>query len=517
LLASGAATAWLAPAALGADSVYWTNTSGGAIRVGNLDGTGSPASLFTGESNVFGVAIDPASGKVYWDRTDGLIRVGNLDGTGSPATLFTGESAPQGVAIDATAGRIYWTNYNSGTIRVGNLNGSGSPQTLFTGAQPEGVAIDPALGKVYWADGGSNGIWVGNLDGSGTAQSLFSSEMTPSGVAIDTSAGKIYWADSSLGTIRVGNVNGSGSPQDLFMSEGFPEGVAIDPSAGKIYWIANGYGTIRVGNLDGTGSPATLFTTIDSPSFLALLRSPAGTGAPQVSGGSTTGSVLTCLQGMWASDLVGAFLYRAPRDLAYQWSLNGNDIAGATASTYTASSAGTYACRVTATNQAGSSAQTSAGHAVSAPGSPPPPPLIPTKATLSNLHETNSIFAVAKPSTPLTGHTAATRHKRGTVFSFQLDQPATIKITITTKAPGRRVGHSCRPDSRRLRHHPRCTRTIKLATLTRTAHAGKNKIAFSGRIRGKALKPRRYQAIFTAIDKAGTSKPKTLSFTIVMR
>jgi hypothetical protein len=220
---------------------------------------------------------------------------------------------------------------------------------------------------------------------------------------------------------------------------------------------------------------------------------------------------------MWASDLLGAFLYRAPRGFVYQWSLNGGDIAGATSSSYTASSAGTYACRVTATNQAGSSAQTSAGHVVSAPGSPAPPPVIPTMATLSSLHETNSVFAVAKPSTPLSGHTAAVRHKRGTVFSFLLDQPATVKITITRKVPGRRVGHSCRANSRRLRHKPRCTRTIKIATLTRTAHAGKNKVAFSGRIRGKALKPRRYQAVFIAIDTAGASKPKSLNFRIVTR
>ncbi len=105
----------------------------------------------------------------------------------------------------------------------------------------------------------------------------------------------------------------------------------------------------------------------------------------------------------------------------------------------------------------------------------------------------------------------------GTVFSFRLDQAATVKIAIRARARGRRVGRSCRAESRRLRHKPRCTRTVTVATLTRSAHAGLNKVAFSGRVRGKALAPGRYQAIFTAVDSAGASAPKTLSLTIVRR
>lgn len=146
---------------------------------------------------------------------------------------------------------------------------------------------------------------------------------------------------------------------------------------------------------------------------------------------------------------------------------------------------------------------------------PTPPPTKATKATISALRESNSTFTVGPSSTPLTGATAAKRHKRGTVFSFQLDQAATVKIAIRTKARGRRVGRSCRAESQKLRHKPRCTRTITIATLTRSAHAGLNKVAFSGRVRGRALAPGRYEVTFTAVDSAGASPPKTLSFTIV--
>jgi hypothetical protein len=142
-------------------------------------------------------------------------------------------------------------------------------------------------------------------------------------------------------------------------------------------------------------------------------------------------------------------------------------------------------------------------------------PASATRATISALSESNSTFTVGPSSTALTGAAAAKRHKRGTVFSFQLDQAATVTIAIQMKARGRRVGRSCRAESQKLRQKPRCRRTITVATLMRSAHAGLNKVAFSGRVRGKALAPSRYEIAFTAVDSAGASPPKTLSFTIV--
>jgi PKD repeat protein len=63
--------------------------------------------------------------------------------------------------------------------------------------------------------------------------------------------------------------------------------------------------------------------------------------------------------------LSSSFLYRTPQSFAYQWRLNGADIGGANAAQYTATAPGSYTCRVTASNQAGSAAQTSAAMTVS--------------------------------------------------------------------------------------------------------------------------------------------------------
>jgi DNA-binding beta-propeller fold protein YncE len=179
---------WQAPAASGADSLYWS-AGNSAIRTGPLDGSAPASDLFPTESGPFGVAIDPATGKIYWaDYSAGAIRVANLNGSGSPQNLYTGESFPQGVAIDPTAGKLYWAETGAGAIRVANLDGTGSPTTLFSSeGSPRGVAIDPADGKIFWADfGGSGPIRSGDINGTGSASSLYTTgEAYPEGIAVD--------------------------------------------------------------------------------------------------------------------------------------------------------------------------------------------------------------------------------------------------------------------------------------------------------------------------------------------
>ena len=109
------------------------------------------------------------------------------------------------------------------------------------------------------------------------------------------------------------------------------------------------------------------------------------------------------------------------------------------------------------------------------------------------------MFAVGRTSTPLQGRTAAASRKRGTIFSFRLDQPATVTMVITTSA-------KCPRAQAGARRKPRCARTV--ATLTRSALAGLNKLPFSGRIRGRPLKPGDYRAVFAATSAGGSSGPE---------
>jgi hypothetical protein len=76
--------------------------------------------------------------------------------------------------------------------------------------------------------------------------------------------------------------------------------------------------------------------------------------------------MLSCTQGSWAPDLLESFLYRAPHTISYQWLHNGTPITGATTSSYLATEVGTYACRVTAANAAGSTSSESVTVTISA-------------------------------------------------------------------------------------------------------------------------------------------------------
>jgi hypothetical protein len=51
--------------------------------------------------------------------------------------------------------------------------------------------------------------------------------------------------------------------------------------------------------------------------------------------------------------------------------------------------------------------------------------------------------------------------------------------------------------------------------LRRSGMDGKNQVPYSGRVKGKALKPGKYKAFFTATGEGGDSKTASVGFKIV--
>ena len=293
--------ATLAPAAFGAQSIYWANLSGNKISVANADGTGSGFDLDTTGATVsapLGLAADEAANKIYWVSTAAnKVSVANLDGTGGGSDLSTTGatvSGPRGVAINPATNKIYWANWSGNKISVANLDGTGGGGDLNTSGatvnNPAGIAIDAAANKIYWANQTGNKISVANLDGSGGGSDLGTAGATvngPIGVAIDPAANKIYWANYSGNNISVANLDGTGGGSDLdttgaTMSQ--PVGVAIDPDTNRIYWANRS--VLSVANLDGSGGGSNLDTTgatVSGAAFPVV----AGTSAyptPQITG-----------------------------------------------------------------------------------------------------------------------------------------------------------------------------------------------------------------------------------------
>ena len=386
---AAAATTWLwvfsAPTGHAADSVYWGNVASGTISRANLDGSGAanlPTPGVTPNAPE-GVALDVAAGRLYWANQNGnTLSFAALDGSGAANVDTTGATMdrPRGVAVDPAGGRLYWANSFGDKISYVPLTGGGAhdlPTGTATVSAPRGVAVDPAAGRIYWANWALDAISYANLDGSGggNINTMGAPLNDPQGVAIDINVGRIYWANEGNNTIGFARLDGSGGgplPTGTATIHS-PYGVAIDAAAGRIYWANfNGADGISFAALNGSGG-ASLPTPSVTPSFAAfpvLLKAPIPAGAPRITGGSSPGSRLHCLGHVWAGDVLGAFLYRAPRAFTYTWSRNGQDIAGAVGDTITARRRGEYRCRVTAQNQAGATTQLSRTVAVFSVGRP---------------------------------------------------------------------------------------------------------------------------------------------------
>ncbi len=102
-------------------------------------------------------------------------------------------------------------------------------------------------------------------------------------------------------------------------------------------------------------------------------------------------------------------------------------------------------------------------------------------------------------------------------FRFALSEPAGVKIQIERARPGRKVGKRCKKPTPKLAERPRCKRFTGAGERGfQGRSAGVNKIAFNGKVSGRALKPGSYRATIRATDAVGNrSAPKRASFTVL--
>jgi hypothetical protein len=425
--------------ATAADRVYWADYGGDGLFAANLDAPWAGQFTLTDPGIVdlakpAGVALDPAAGRIYWANwmpsPGGSISWANLDGSGG-GQVDTGAATlnfPTGLAVDPGAGRLYWANFASspdGRISWADLDGSGAGDLNTTGAtvnQPAGVAIDPVGNSIYWTNY-HNSISRANLDNTGggadistTGASLVS---RASGIVLHKPSGRLYWTSGSGSLISFANADGSGSGGDMSISGATVEGghgLAIDSPTGRIFWV-NGSGTDAIAFAalsDGAGGILdTLGLGDGEPSFMAILRSPAGAGPPSVTGGNRVGAKLTCSQASWAGNRLHEHFYRAPADFSFRWLRGGKEVPGETGKAINATRPGSYRCEVTASNYAGSASQTSSARKIKATPRP-------------------TVRIVAGPK----GRVAANRAN----FRFRASRPSVFQCQLTGRGVGKALG-----------------------------------------------------------------------------
>jgi lysophospholipase L1-like esterase len=107
----------------------------------------------------------------------------------------------------------------------------------------------------------------------------------------------------------------------------------------------------------------------------------------------------------------------------------------------------------------------------------------------------------------------------GARASFSLTEGAIVRFRVKRAARGRRVAGLCVAPTDRNRESRRCTRYVPMLGAFRyRGHPGLNAFRFTGRLAGRALRPRRYELVGRAVDLAGNvSLPAVTRFRIVRR
>ena len=377
-----------------------TTLAGTVGSTGEVDGTGTAAKFFDPQN----LAIDAAGNLYVADGMGNVIRkvtpagvvttfagtgvdgaagkAGSADGTGAAAQF----NDPTGVAVDAL-GNVYVADHGNDTIRKitpagvvttiagtaltsGSADGTGAAAS-FDG--PAGLGVDSA-GNLYVADSVNNTIRevtpagvvttvaglagvAENTDGL-PGDARFNS---PGDVAVDAN-GVLYVADALNDTIRriVPGLTASApsiaaQPANADVNEGsqavfdvgvngtapftyqwYLNGVAIPGAIEGTYTVADaqqseeGSYTVNVTNSLGSATSSAATLTVAVPAgYPDITAQPQG--ATLVNGGSVILSITAA----------------GNPPFTYQWYFNGAVISGATASTYTATTPGSYTVAVT--------------------------------------------------------------------------------------------------------------------------------------------------------------------------
>ncbi len=455
--------------------IYWAQEQyGQGIGRASLDGTGADSNYIPSGGGTYaytrGVAANGTD--VFWGN--------NLLGTSpehsfAPAVVgrqhladssvnhtFTAATGQAITGMAVGGGYIYWTANNQDTSEVGRTPIVGGQQyqsitSVFGEPNPRtcGVAVDEKY--VYFANRNTNSIGRAELANFATNSQVVEGDWLP----LPDPPGKVS----------------------------FPCGVAVDST--YVYWGINSV------NNGGTPEPGTSI----------------GRAAKSDGGGATNGFLGG---GDYVSGLTldGQFLY---------WSNTGGGLPGhGSIGRGNVDGSGFQGGLVEGLN-------VPFGVAVDA-GGPAPPPPVTSSPPIINTHTLNvscgscgsghpgpppkrpdfsrvwtnyAAFVPAGWSTPLivgkpsprprsrASRASASAAHEGTTFSYIVSRAATVTVAIKHKG-GKTV-----------------------ATLIRFGKKGKNELPFSGRIKGAALPPGAYSAVFSAKSGKKRSKASALAFRIL--
>jgi hypothetical protein len=133
--------------------------------------------------------------------------------------------------------------------------------------------------------------------------------------------------------------------------------------------------------------------------------------------------------------------------------------------------------------------------------------------SVSSLRMSPSTFRAASKGASIS---KKKKGKTGTKVTYTITAAAAVTFTVERSQKGRKKGKKCVAPTKKNKKARKCTRFVKVkGSFTHNGVAGKNTFKFSGRMRGKKLKPGSYRLNAVATGASGTSKLKRKNFKIV--
>ena len=449
-------------------------------------------------------------------------------GTGGTSSIHGGiGGTAQAGAIASVSGTVTLVNDTlTGDTARGGLGGEG------TGNGVQGTQGAASGGALEFSEGAGGGAIASTTVSGNSAVSAISSR----GGNLDLSAGETTVQDTVIasgGGVELGNcllapktlVDGGHNLEDDAQAQcGFSAADHDVIAAALLEPLASNGGPVRtIGLLPaspalGAGGQCTdpsrggAALTQDARELPrpagdcdigAFQAQPVTAGEPPtVAGTPEVGQTLTCGTGTWGGD--------GPLSYSYEWLRDGVLLAGQNSTTYllvTADAGQQVACRVTAHGPRGQATQT--GSAVSISPLPVPPAPWP-EPVISHLAQSAGVWAEGNGLAHMSRRTPV-----GTIFSFTLNEAATVTFTFTRPASGRLVGHSCKAPSSHNRGHRPCLRAVTVGALSFLGYRGSNHIVFRGHISSHVrLGPGRHTLIVSARSHKRPGVSRYISFTV---
>jgi hypothetical protein len=92
----------------------------------------------------------------------------------------------------------------------------------------------------------------------------------------------------------------------------------------------------------------------------------------------------------------------------------------------------------------------------------------------------------------------------------------TLRLVIQRVDSGRKIRGTCRATTRSNRAAKRCSRYLAVGAISRAVLKGDGTLRFTGRMRGRALRPGSYRLVAAIVGANGASSPSVArTFTVV--